>query len=314
MYTRSVIKIDNERFPIISDVDLNNKPILLICGGGPGIPQYILEYLFPSVLNDYFSTVYFDYRGTGVFPLKRDIKEMTTECYLSDIKNLAQYLISLEKDKKIFIMGHSFGSYIALLMVRNYPEYFKGYLSMSQICNQFESECAAWEYMIKWYQNHNMAQKATKLERYDIPNNPTNYQKYIFSRLRDTGMHEIGIGTTRSMKSPVKEIFFPSLRCSMYGASERINIWRRKFKASGFPVSADAMRFNAFNDVQSIDVPIYFLAGKYDYTCNVNLQREYYEVIKTPYKRFFLFEDAAHSPIYECPNESRKILSKIING
>ena len=36
---------------------------LLICGGGPGIPQYLLEYLYPSVLPQEFTVCYWDYRG-----------------------------------------------------------------------------------------------------------------------------------------------------------------------------------------------------------------------------------------------------------
>ena len=27
-----------------------DNPVLLVCGGGPGIPQYLLEYMYPSAL------------------------------------------------------------------------------------------------------------------------------------------------------------------------------------------------------------------------------------------------------------------------
>ena len=35
------------------------------------------------------------------------------------------------------------------------------------------------------------------------------------------------------------------------------------------------------------------------YTCNAELQISYYENIEAPYKELFIFEDSAHSPIYE---------------
>lgn len=315
MYLKSQIQVGSDFFPIISSKDNSEKPVLLVCGGGPGIPQYFLEYLYPSVLDEFFYVVYFDYRGTGLFP-KNELKanDMTTECYLADIKKLAEYLITKGNDNRIYILGHSFGSYMALLMARHYPAYFKGYIAMSQICNQHESECLALEYMIRWYSEHHQWIKLEKLKRYDIRNNEEDYRHYIYSSLRDSGMHEIGIGTTRIMKSPVKEIFFPSLKCNMYSIAERLTIWRRKFQATKFPVSTAAMNFNAFSEIESIDIPIYFVAGGHDYTCNVNLQKEYYNAIKAPEKHFFIFEKAAHSPLYECAEESRKVIRFILQS
>lgn len=313
MYKRSLIPIGNEQFPIISSSDFHHKPILLVCGGGPGIPQYLLEYLHPSVLNEYFCVVYFDYRGTGLFPKgKLRNVDMTTERYLADIKKLAEYFTSVEPENKLYILGHSFGTYVALQAVKRFPDYFKSYIAMSQICNQYVSECMAVEYMKTWYVNHNNRKKANKFNRFNIWNDEVGYHKYVVSPLRDSSMHEIGIGTTRNMKSPVKEIFFPSLKCPMYSLGERMKIWKRKFGASCYPVTSDALRFNAFEDVPKIDIPIFFLTGRHDYTCNADLQINYFETIEAPYKQLFMFEEAAHSPLYECPEESRRIFTPIL--
>ena len=313
MYKRSLIQIGEERFPIISSGDSKYKPILLVCGGGPGIPQYLLEYLYPSVLMQYFNVVYFDYRGTGLFSkgALRNV-DMTTERYLADIKKLAEYFASLAPESKIYILGHSFGTYVALQAVKRFPDYFKGYIAMSQICNQYVSECMAVEYMRSWYASHNNGKKAKRFDRFNIWKDDGGYHKYVVSSLRDSSMHEIGIGTTRNMRSPVKEIFFPSLRCPMYSLSERVKIWKRKFAASSYPVTSDAMRFNAFEEVPEIEIPIFFITGRHDYTCNVELQVSYFEGIKSPYKKLFLFEEVAHSPIYECPDECRKALNTIL--
>lgn len=313
MYKRSIIPIGDEKFPIISSYGQKGKPILLVCGGGPGIPQYILEYLYPSVLDEYFNVVYFDYRGTGLFPRRKHSScEMTTERYLNDIKNLVEYFISIVPENQIYIMGHSFGSYMALLTVKRHPEFFRAYISMSQICNQYLSECIAVEYMRSCYTNKNKNKRAARFDKYDIVNNETEYHKYVISPLRDSSMHELGIGTTRYMKSPIKGLFFPSLKCPMYSISERVRIWIRKFGVASYPVVSDAMRFNAFSSVTKIEVPIYFITGRHDYTCNAELQISYYENIEAPHKELFIFEDSAHSPIYECPDESKRILSTIL--
>lgn len=313
MYKRSFITIGNEKLPIISSCDSKHRPILLVCGGGPGIPQYFLEYLYPSVLDEYFDVVYFDYRGTGLFSRERLRNiDMTTERYLTDIKKLAEYFISVEPESKLYILGHSFGTYIALQAVKRFPDYFNSYIAVSQICNQYVSECMAVEYMKSWYAIHNNKKKANRFDRFNIWKDEACYHNYVVSPLRDASMHEIGIGTTRNMRSPVKEIFLPSLKCPMYSFGELVKIWKRKFAASCYPVTSDAMRFNAFEEVSEIEIPIFFITGRHDYTCNVELQISYFERIKSPYKKLFLFEEAAHSPIYECPDESRKVLNTIL--
>ena len=67
---------------IIIAKDISN-PGLLVCGGGPGIPKYLMEYMYPSGLADKFVVCYLEYRGTGL-SYSSDIKaeEMTTEKYI----------------------------------------------------------------------------------------------------------------------------------------------------------------------------------------------------------------------------------------
>ena len=126
--------------------------------------------------------------------------------------------------------------------------------------------------------------------------------------LRDLAMHELGVGTARDMDSVIKDIFFASLRCTAYTPIERINIWRGKAFVDSSRRSNDKKSFNAFEDVKEIEIPIYFLAGKYDYTCCYSLQKEYYEMIKAPMKGFYTFENSAHSPLFEEPQKGITIL------
>lgn len=118
-----------------------------------------------------------------------------------------------------------------------------------------------------------------KFEECPIRESEEMYNKYFSSSLRDTAMQELGVGTTRDMDSVITGIFFPGLRCKAYTWQERINIWRGKGSSTQFPVAKDSTHFNAFSEVPSLRVPIFFFAGKYDYTCSFGLQYEYYEQI-----------------------------------
>ena len=60
--------------------------------------------------------------------------------------------------------------------------------------------------------------------------------------------------------------------------------------------------------VTELDVPVYFLHGKYDYTCSYTLAKAYLEKLKAPCTGFYTFEDCAHSLIFEDPEKLAMIL------
>ena len=114
------------------------------------------------------------------------------------------------------------------------------------------------------------------------------------------------------MDNVITGIFLPSLRISAYTPLERINIWRGKIASGSFAVHNESSRFNAFEAVPSLKVPIYFFAGENDMTCCTSLQKEYYEMLDTPHKEFFMYEGCAHSPIYEDGERTCEILDAIM--
>lgn len=105
-----------------------------------------------------------------------------------------------------------------------------------------------------------------------------------------------------------KDIFFASLRCTDYTTMERINIWRGKIFSAKTGLRGELDAFDAIIEVPVLDIPVYFFAGRYDYTSCYSLQREYYECLKVPVKGFYTFKESAHSPLFEEPKKAMSIL------
>lgn len=306
------VEIDGNTYGLMLLSQNVENPVLLVCGGGPGIPQYLLESLYPSVLAEEFTVCYWDYAGTGLSAgADTAPEEMTTEKYVADALAVTAYLSGRFSRSRIYIMGHSFGTYVALKAVQAHPEKYLCYLAMSQICDQKESEYLAFDYMAEQYRSAGSAKMLRRFESCDIRASDEAYERYFHSGLRDKAMHELGVGTAREMRSVITGLFFPSLRCAAYTQSERIGIWAGKVRAARFPAADDAIRFNAFTDVPGVDIPVYFIVGEYDYTCCASLQKSYYEAIDAPQKDIFLFERSAHSPLYEEPDRARAVLREI---
>ena len=311
---KTFLEIDGARIGVILLSDDTENPVLLVCGGGPGIPEYIMESLYPSVLPEYFTVCYFDYRGTGLsFDSSTDPEGMTTDRFIDDTLKVTDYLRNRFDQDKIYIMGHSFGTFIALNTVDRHPEKYIAYLAMSQTCDQYRSELIAYDYMRNCYEESGDTTMVAKFDEYNIQESEEDYEEYFRSGLRDKAMHYLGVGTTSDMNNVIMGLFFPSLRITAYTPGERINIWRGKAASGKFAVHNDSQQFNAFESVPGIEIPIYFFAGKNDMTCCISLQREYYETIEAPQKEFFLYEGCAHSPIYEDGEKTREILDELLN-
>ncbi len=250
-----------------------------------------------------------EYRGTSLsYSSGIDATTMTTGQYIDDVVAVSNYLRERFGQEKIYLMAHSFGNYVGLNTVSEHPELFHVYIAMSQCCNQKQSELMAYEYMLEQYKLTGNEKKVKEFEKYPIRESEEAYEAYFTSMLRDTAMHELGVGTTRDMDSVITGIFWPSFKCTVYSPKERINIWRGKAFAQNTQVAQDARNFNAFEEIKSVDIPIYFFAGQYDYTCCYELQKAYYEQIQAPSKGFYTFENSAHSPLFEEPEKGVEIL------
>jgi pimeloyl-ACP methyl ester carboxylesterase len=121
-------------------------------------------------------------------------------------------------------------------------------------------------------------------------------------------MHSLGIGTTHDMRSIVSGIFLPSLAFREYSLMDKLNLWRAKARNGVSVLWATSLHTDLSQQVTELDLPVYFFEGIYDYTCSYALAKDYFEKLKAPVKGFYTFEQSAHSPIFEEPARSLKIL------
>jgi pimeloyl-ACP methyl ester carboxylesterase len=62
--------------------------------------------------------------------------------------------------------------------------------------------------------------------------------------------------------------------------------------------------------VQKLDLPVYFFHGKYDYTVSYPLANAYLYRLQAPIKGFYTFEHSAHSPMFEEPDKMKQIVQE----
>jgi pimeloyl-ACP methyl ester carboxylesterase len=54
--------------------------------------------------------------------------------------------------------------------------------------------------------------------------------------------------------------------------------------------------------VTTLEVPVYFIAGRWDVNTDTPLAREYFELLDAPHKQWIWFENSAHTPSWDEPS------------
>ncbi len=283
----------------------STHPVLLYLHGG--LPDYFLTQKYPTGLEDYFTVVWWERRGSGLsFNTNILIKDITLEQLLSDTKQVTNYLRKRFGQEKIYLMGRSGGTFIGIQAATQTPELYHAYIAVAQMTNQLESERLAYEYMLEQFKEKGNKKMVSKLESAPVTIADGTPDAYL--ALREKAMHNLGLGTTHQMNSIITGMFLPSLTCREYTLTEKVNLWRAKAR-SGVSVLWDKILVTDLaKQVPEINIPVYFFHGIYDYTVSYPLAKIYFEQIKAPLKGFYTFNNSAHSPIFEEPALVRKII------
>jgi pimeloyl-ACP methyl ester carboxylesterase len=294
-------------------VDINGvkqnvaNPVLLVVHGGPGMPEYFLTEQYPAELEDLFTVVWWDQRGAGLsFDPQIPAASMTIEQYISDTLAVTDYLRERFDQDKIYLLGHSWGSFIGIQAAARSPQRYHAYLGTGQMVFQLESEKMAYDYMLAAYRRSGNAAMVRDLEAAPVSMTTGTPEAYL--KLRDKAMHRLGIGTTHHMKSVITGIFLPSWTFHGYTLREKAALWRGRSFSRGFGLWEQFIQVDLREVVPRLQIPVYFLEGKYDYTCSAELAQDYFRSIDAPVKGYYEFDDSAHTPVLEQPDQVHRVL------
>jgi pimeloyl-ACP methyl ester carboxylesterase len=108
-------------------------PVLLFLHGGPGMPAMYLAHAFQRQLEKEFVVVQWDRRAAGK-SYREDISNtLTTEQLVADTVELTNVLRARFHQDRIYLVGHSWGTYLGMLVIAQHPELYHAYVGIGQL-------------------------------------------------------------------------------------------------------------------------------------------------------------------------------------
>ena len=311
---KSFIEIGGVRQGFFIRAENPENPVILFLHGGPGSPELpmIIPYEVSERLEKYFTVCYWDQRGAGMsFSNSIDPATMTATQMVEDTRQMTEYLQRRFNQEKIYLIGHSWGSYLGVKTIEKYPENYLAYIGIGQVSNQTESEKLAYDYMLQHATEINDKSAVKNLQKFDKSAPDFSKNLDYMMTVRSSLMNKYGIGfaheKTISMMDMAKIILF----FKGYTLSEKTN-YLRGMMFSLTTLWHNVVEDNLFESSITFQVPVYITQGKYDYQVSYTLAREWFDKIEAPKKAFFTLENSAHGVIIEEPEKFVQIIREIV--
>lgn len=286
-----------EQFVLIRGND-TSFPVLLFLHGGPGMPAMYLAHAFQRELERNFVVVQWDRRGAGKSYREDVSSTLTTEQLVADTVALTNLLRARFHQEKIYLVAHSWGTYLGMIVIARHPELYHAYVGIGQLARSSPIGGIQDEYIRQSARRTGDQDAIKELEEKG-------------ASVRETLLFKFG-GEIRSSKSFLP-LLLTGLAAPEYSLRDARNIpkgvslYSRKFIYNS--ISGELM-----DVIMRVEIPVYFFTGRYDYTDPFTLTEQYFSKIQAPEKHMVWFEDSAHFPFYEEPAAFARQMREVLNA
>lgn len=284
-----------------------DNPILLYLHGGPGWPRIGTTVEMQRPWEDYFTVVQWDQRhaGKSFYPLDELGDSMNRERFVQDAIELVDYLRRTLKQPKVFVLGHSWGSYLGIRLIKERPEWVYAYVGLGQVVSGYQNEKALYDralFQAEATGNRAILEKLRAMGPYPNPDNDRatklahlNAVRLYLSELSGENMLHYMPPTDfyrmvdyRSRISP--QLSLQDIRNRSRGKPSMAALLE-DFESIDLPKETDS----------SFEVPVLFFNGVHDWQTSSQLSAQWFEQIQAPYKELLWFKESAHMATYEEP-------------
>ncbi|GLQ88282.1 alpha/beta fold hydrolase [Dyella flagellata] len=281
-----------------------HNPVLLMIHGGPGWVSMPTSWYFQRGWEEYFTVVQWDQRGAGSTYAANDpaavAPTMTPERMIGDAEEMVAWLRKEFGQKKIFVLGHSWGSYLGLELAQRHPDWLYAYIGIGQMTNMPESEREGWAFAMREARkagNTKAIQELQSIAPYAQGTDPAPLASVMTQRkwlnqyggmvYRRTGGDAEAAAMSLSPEYTDRDL-------EAVGVASQYSVGKLLTTA----LTVD------FSNVRHIDCPVFLFLGRHDYNVSSNVAAAWFGKLQAPSKRLVWFENSAHEVMTEEPGKT----------
>ena len=269
-----------------------------------------LDWWWDRGWDEYFTVVQWDQRNAGktyTASGANDPTLLTPERFQHDAEEIVQWALKRFGKRRLFVVGHSWGSVLGLRLAAAHPEWLYAYIGMGQVTNGPESERRGWAWTMAQARADHNAEAVRELQA-------------------------IAPYAAGSAPVPVDAILTQRKWLGHYGGAAWLRPEGGAFEADAYklaPEYDDNDVRNAFkgqppvtqamlpailatdlSTIRRLDVPLFLLLGRHDHNVSSDVAAEWFATVQAPSKSLVRFERSGHHITSEEPG--KLLLSLVI--
>jgi pimeloyl-ACP methyl ester carboxylesterase len=288
-----------------------NKPVLLFLSGGPGGSEASRVLRFNQELEKHFVVVIWEQRGCAKsYPSLNPKSDLTVSQYAADIIELTGLLRARFDEKKIYLVGHSWGAIIGVRAVQARPDLFHAYIGTAQMVDVLETDQMIYEMVLEHSRQSGDAQFVKTLEAQGKPPylgaNPIRPYSTLFGR--EYSLYEYPNIKNEEYRRD-GDLLQQMLVQPEYGWLDRVYYLLSLMNTFNV-VYPQLQEMDFRSDANHLDLPVYLVLGRHDMNNPYQIPEEYFNLLQAPSKQLIFFEESGHGMIWE---EAAKFHDLMIN-
>jgi pimeloyl-ACP methyl ester carboxylesterase len=280
-----------------------NNPVILFVHGGPGVSTIPITSGWQP-WEKHFTVVQWDQRGSGrTYGATGSLiaPTMTLERMTQDGIELAEFLRTYLRKDKIILVGHSWGSFLGIHIVKERPDLFYAYVGTGQVVGratfekEFEITIAHLQTLAQLANNTEALRELASIIARPImtPENRLATEKWSKA---------LSLPSTENFKlaGPIPPPFMPGFS---------LLDWYNWNSGTGFSAKylrgRDGPMFQRGLSQLGVDfaIPMFFVEGGEDYVTPIEPAEQYFKSITAPHKEFVQFPSGDHFIPFDRPDE-----------
>jgi pimeloyl-ACP methyl ester carboxylesterase len=279
------------------------NPVLLYIHGGPGYVSIPMSWWFNRGWEEYFTIVQWDQRAAGKTHLLTDpatiAPTLTRERMIADAEEMAAWVRREFGKDKIFVLGHSWGSFLGLQLAKRRPEWLHAYIGVAQLIDGPENERRGWRFAMDAARRAGNAEAVRELEAiapYAAPGQSV--------PIKDLYVERKWVGFYGGVMAYRRDSSADSALAQLspdYSDQEIRRIWEGNEFAT--PYLLPELIGLDLTPNRKLAIPLILFEGRHDWNVNSEVATAWFDTVEAPEKHLVWFEHSAHMPMTEEPGK-----------
>jgi pimeloyl-ACP methyl ester carboxylesterase len=288
------------------------NPVLLLMQQGPGLPiindASRLEHLLK--LEDAFTVIYWDQRGTGLSSRSLGKNSNQFDISVTRMVDDTVTLLELLHDRfggKTLVAGFSFGATFAAYAAARRPELVAALIATGMDIDLPLAEDNAYDFALGAARQRGHRRAIRQLEAIGPPPHTTMRQ---FSTRARWAANFGGVAANANFGSLLRALLVSLVRSPDYSAAAVVRTLRG-IGASQAALLPQLASTDLVRTVPCLEVPVVMAQGRLDQVAPGAAAQRFYDSLTAPSKKLVWFESSAHSPHLEEPAKFRDLLMNV---